>query len=175
MLTPFILLLSSLFILLSLKQILTVSIVLRDELYLSFDFLFINLTIYPFKSTARAFRKNKAKRDKKPSIGKRFSKGKKQLLILNEIIRRSDVSVSTIELSVKDERPNARVLKRQGVFAVLSALIGAIENSSRSFSYNGVNFNESDANFDVNINFKTSLLDIVTSLFSYKLKERNTN
>ena len=174
MLIPFILLLSALFILLSLRQILTVKLVIRDELYLILDFLFINLTLYPFRNTASPFMKNKRKRDKKQSIGKRFNKGKKRLLILNEIISRSDVSISALDVSISDERPDAKVLKSQGVSALISPIIAALQRSSRTFQYNGPDFNSTALKFGLNIDLKTSLLDIVSSLFSYKTKQRKT-
>ena len=173
MLAAFALLLSSLLILITLGQILTVNLVIRDELYIRLDFLFINLLIYPFKNSRSAFEKRKAKRDKKLNIGKKFNKGKKQLLLLREILKRSDVDVIDISLPKSESSPAEYVIKSQSFAAFVSVLVAALKFGSRSFKCTHFDFFDGgNSSINVDISFKMSLLDVAASLLSSKFKQR---
>ncbi len=173
MFIAFILLLSLLFVLITLRQALTVSIVIKDELYISFDFLFIKFILLPFKNSHSAFSKNQARRDKNATIGKKFNKGKRQLILINEIIKRSDVDIVELNLPITKSTPAEYVLKSEAFGAFLAALIALLKSHSRSFNCSDSDFfEENGTKSSVDVRFKISLFDIVLSLISYKSKQR---
>jgi hypothetical protein len=173
MLLAFIILLSSSLVLLTLGQILTVNLVIKDEAYISCDFLFLKLFLYPFKKSEMLFQKRREKRDKKLDIGKKFNKGKGHILLISEIIKRSDVDLGALTLPINEDDPAVYVLKSPKFYAFISSLLVVLKSNARSFICRNPDFvNKDGQSVSLDIAFKMSLFDLARSLLSYKFRKR---
>jgi hypothetical protein len=131
--------------------------------------------LFPFKNSRSAFQKKKAKRDKKSNISKKFNKGKRRVGLAYEILKRSDVSISELSLPLSEDTPSEYIIKSHSFLAVISAVIASLESNARTFVCKDKSFfAEGEDSLSVDVSFKTSLYDIVASLFGYKIKQRKT-
>ena len=173
MLLAFIVLLSALFLLLTLGQILTVNISIKDEVSISCDFLFLKLYLFPFRKTASLFQKNKEKRDKKESFSKKFNKGKVRFILLQEILKRSEIDIVDIGFQLPYTEQSDYLLKRERYSSLISAVLAALKSSSRSFVCRDFDFfkDYGDGIF-LNVFLKMSVFDIIASLLYCNFKQR---
>ena len=126
MLFTFFALLFILFIIITLKQILTFSIVIKDEAYLALDFLFFTYYIFPFHSSSDSKSlKTKNKWDKNRAFGKKFIKGKNRLLLLKELLKRSKIELLNFGFKNTEENIDKISLNlkiKASVFDLISSL-----------------------------------------------------
>ncbi len=158
MIGVYVFLLSASLILLTLAQTITTEIVLENGFIISYDFLFLKFSIFPFKNVFSHFRKKKRKKNLKNT---------KRLRLFREIIKKSDIKILDVSIPLDKNLPDVEILQKQNLTNILSFIVSFLRLNARSVTFQDSKY-ENNAGTAIRIQFKTLLVDIIYSiLFCY--------
>lgn len=174
----FIFLLSTSLILLTLIQDFKMNLIFRDELCLTFDFLFLKFSLYPFKNSRSPYEKPTFRGKKLGSITKKIRKSQKRARYLRSLLENTDIKIISVNIPIDKDTPYEYVMKRQALSNFISFLISLLSENARSFKTCDSDFFKAEGNSlaDINISFTTTPLDalcaFIKELFLGKRKIR---
>ena len=151
---------ASLFIFLILTEIITINFYYGEVIIID-----INFMIFAVKFTKRRKQKEDNKNEKKHGrAGKDIF-----LLFLSSIIRKSDIILHRLDLSLPNKDPAANAIKYGIYTSFISSLLAFAEENSKNFSSDNIIISYSDHNSlkaVIDARIKISLLDIIISVFA---------
>ena len=166
MIGVFVFLLSSSLILLTLIQNLKVNLIYKNTLTVTFDFLFVKFSLYPFKNSRSPYDKPSFRAKKLGSIPKRIKKSQKRIRYFRSLLKYTDVNITSVNIPIDKDTPYEYVMKRQALSNFLSFFISLLSENARSFKTSDSDFFEESGNneADINISFTTTPLDALRAL-----------